>query len=157
MPVTRGLNEQLVSPPQGDCRPLPSARLAELELFVEHDDLEVDARRKAPEELPVGLVVLLDEVVRAGALDRPGADPGSLRDLARDVAGSHVLECLRALRLVEQMRSVVRSRGEHGAGHAELGLERRHFALNTLVRDVASMASRISMSAPISNGIESTF
>ena len=44
-----------------------------------HEHLEVDPLREPPEELPVGLVVLLDEVVRRpGAVDRPLVDAGAV-------------------------------------------------------------------------------
>ena len=92
--------------------------------MVEDEHLEVDALREPPEELPVGLVVLLDEVVGgARAVDRPLVHAGALPDLPRDVRGGHVLVGRGALGLVEQVRAVVGAEAERRA-LAELGLER---------------------------------
>ena len=111
-------------------------------------------------KVPVGLVVLLHEVVGVAARCRscPAVRPALARDLARDVPGRHVLVGRGALRAVERVRVVVAARGEHGPAGRELGLERRDLALeeHARARGLAAPASRISTSAPISSGLEST-
>ena len=101
--------------------------------MLDHDDLAADARGEAPEELPVGLVALLDEGLdAAGALVRLGRQAGPLATFLATSATvmSWYGVCAGA---VEGVGAVVAARTSTVGARAELGLDGGDLPLEQLV------------------------
>ena len=126
--VTRGLNERSVCGHSQRDR-VVGARLAEVRVGVLDHELEPDPLGQSPDEVPVGLVVLLHEVVGIAAAVALGAEPRLAEDLGDDVARGLVLERADLARADEGVRAVKAADHQlHPAG-AEVELLRHDLAL----------------------------
>ena len=124
--------EQVLAPgeaPFGDRLAGP----AEVERLVHNEDLEVVEAGEAPQELPIGLVVLLDEPIgRVGPrlLDLAEREAGVVRQLPYDVGGGDVLIRPGSCRPVHALREVVAADDDLGSVASERGFEARDLALD---------------------------
>jgi hypothetical protein len=85
-------------------------------------------QRQAPEEVPVGLVALLEELVDDARRLGLRAEPVLVRDLADHVAGRDLLEGARLALAVELVGLVVGTDRDDAALGRELGLDRGDLA-----------------------------
>jgi hypothetical protein len=96
-------------------------------------ELEADALREPPHELPVGLVVLEHEVERRAAAGGVDADPAVVADAPDDVRDRLVEERALLARAHHPVRAVIGAHDHRDAAGLEVGLDRDDLALEQLL------------------------
>ena len=97
---------------------------AEVSGAVLDHELEADALGEPPDEVPVGLVVLLDEVVRVAARVGGYVEVGVAEDPLDDVARGLVLEGAHVPGALQRVRAVEAAHEQPDAPRPELDVER---------------------------------